>query len=77
MEIVQGRNVQFIILNEKIIVCTNLQAFILEPSDYFWNKRLETIKVLIRMGQIDDLDSLASSCKTYIQWIPTRIPVMS
>ncbi len=83
-EVIKCDRVSFIILDDRIIVFTKLQAFMLKPSDYYWNKRLDSIKVYIQLNQIQDLNDVAEACidrskgapKRIIQWIPTQLPVM-
>lgn len=83
LDVIQGRNVRFIISDNRIIVSTTLQAFILQPSDHCWNKRLDTIRMLMVLGQINDINDVAEACvdhskgaaRRVIQWIPTQVPV--
>lgn len=82
-EIVQGKNVRFYVSDEKIIVSTTLQAFVLEPAEPCWTRRLKTIKMLVLMGQINSINDIAEACvdhkqgtpRRIILWTPTRVPV--
>lgn len=61
------------------IIRTPLQAFYLTPSRNYWRRRLNLIRTLIEMGKIEDLNQLASWCRSdagneqIIKWEATNL----
>lgn len=55
----------------KIVVMHNDQAFYLEPSRHYWNRRLKLIMRLIEVNEIRDLNELAGWTNAGINWIST------
>lgn len=58
--------------NNKVVVCTASQAFYLEPSRHYYNRRLKMIMRLIEINEIRDLNELASFTNAGINWVSTN-----
>lgn len=54
------------------MVFTASQAFYLEPSRHYWNRRLKMIMRLIEINEIRDLNELASFTNPGINWVSTN-----
>lgn len=57
---------------KKVVVMTPTQAFFLEPSRHYWNRRLKLIMKLIEVNEIRDLNELASWTNPGINWVTTN-----
>lgn len=57
----QGR-LTFIISPTRITVKTPLQSFYLVPKTHYYSRRLKLIESMIMLGEIRDLNELASFC---------------
>lgn len=70
----QGR-LSFTLTQDKIIVRTSHQTFFLLPKQSYYYKRLNTIRAMIMIGEIRDLNELAAFCKNSIEWRVTSLPI--
>lgn len=69
----QGR-LTFIIGQRHIIVRTSLQTFFLLPRQSYWHNRINRVRAMIELGEIRDLNDLATWCGEGIEWRVTGIP---
>lgn len=67
----QGK-LTFLVFPNKVVVMTSQQAFYLEPSRHYWNRRLKMIMRLIEINEIRDLNELASFTNPGINWVSTN-----
>lgn len=68
----EQEGVTFIILPEgKIFFQTPRQSFFLEHLQSSNKRRLKFIATLIRLGEIEDLNDLASYCGQEVRWTST------
>lgn len=67
----QGR-ITYIILPHKVVVKTPHQAFFLDTTANYWWRRLQTIKLMIELGEIRTLNELAEWCTPGIRWVNTQ-----
>lgn len=68
----QGR-LTFILTPTKITVKTPLQSFYLAPKTHYYNRRLKLIENMIMLGEIRDLNELASFCANgNVIWVATE-----
>lgn len=66
----QGR-LTFILSPQRIIVQTSLpQTFFLEPTEHYWTRRIKLINAMIQLGEIRDLNELATWCGRGVTWVP-------
>ena len=70
--VIPGERVTFALVDERIIVYTNLQTFALVGN----NKRMGTVRALIRLGRINNLSDLAEFCKESVEWTPIHKPAI-
>lgn len=66
-------SVAFTLTREKIIIRTSLQTFFLLPRQSYWVRRLNTVRAMIELGEISDLNDLAAFCGTGIEWRATAL----
>lgn len=62
----------FVLVRDRIFVCTRLQTFFLQPQEPYWKRRMLFIGTLMELGEITDLDSLAYYCGSQVRWVPTE-----
>jgi hypothetical protein len=68
----QGR-LTFILTPDKIAIRTSLnQTFFLNPKAHYWKRRIATIRIMVQLGEIRDLNELAVWCGHGIEWVDTR-----
>jgi hypothetical protein len=67
-QIYKQNNLVFILEPQKIIVRTNLQTFYLEPIAHYWKRRLSAIRLGIMVGEITNLQELATWCGPGVTW---------
>lgn len=72
--IFQTDKLQFLVYpeNRKVVVIHHSQAFYLEPSRHYWNRRLKLIMKLIEVNEIRDLNELAGWTNPGINWVSTN-----
>jgi len=64
----------FALMPENILVKTTLnQSFFLMPRNHYSNARLNTIRRVIELGEIKDLNELASWTRPNIIWTSTVV----
>ncbi len=71
-QVYQQGQLVFILTNEKVIVKTPMQVFFLSPRRHYWNRRLCLIRTIIELGEIQNLDELASWTGRGIEWVSTQ-----
>jgi hypothetical protein len=64
-------NLTFYVYSRKIVVVTPHQAFYLEPSRHYWNRRVQLIMRMIELNEIRNLNELASWTNPGINWVAT------
>lgn len=52
------KGITFTITPERVYLQNRLQAFLLEPTEYYYNKRLRRIALLIELGHIRTYNDL-------------------
>lgn len=72
-EIIQHKNLVFILTDEKVIVRTSLgQQFYLSPRRHYSQRKIKLIRLMLQFGEIKNLDDLSGSCENgEIEWLPT------
>lgn len=70
-QIYQQNNLTFLVYSKKIVVITSQQAFYLEPSRHYWNRRIQLIMRMIEIDEIRSLNELASWTNPGINWVTT------
>lgn len=70
IKVYEQHRLTFILTPQKTIIKTGIQAFYLEPVSHYYRRRITLIRKLIMLGEIQDLDELASFCKHgKIEWV--------
>ena len=76
-QVFKCNNLTFVLYGKEIIIKTPLQAFYLYSNEYwkagFTNKRMQLIKLMIQIGEIRNLNDLASYTRPGITWTATSI----
>ena len=65
VRIVESGKLTFYITPSRTIVCTSLQTFCLEASEYYWNKRMRNLTIAIELGKVQSLDDLSHWLSVY------------
>lgn len=61
----------FVVSGDKIIVCTTMQSFYLQPKAHYWRKRIKLIETMIELGEVRTLGELAAWTNPGIEWVST------
>jgi hypothetical protein len=72
LKIYKNNNLTFILDDEKIVVKTPLQTFFLTPNAHYWNKRMNLIRLMIKLNEIHNLSELATWCNGRVSWTVTN-----
>lgn len=70
-KIYEHNHLTFYVYSKKIVVFTGHQAFYLEPSRHYWNRRIQLIMKMIEIDEIRSLNELASWTNPGINWVST------
>jgi hypothetical protein len=74
-KVYKQEKLSFVIIGDKIIVYTNLQAFYLQPKAHYWRRRMYLIEAMIELGEVRNLSELASWTNPGIDWVSTSVKV--
>jgi len=64
-EVYKTENITFLLVDDKILVKTYHQTFIVRYDHYNYRKQLNTLRDLIRSGDIERMDDLLSYCNLH------------
>jgi len=71
-KVIERNKLTFVLTPQKIYILNRLQAFYLEPREPYWKRRMLFIGMLVELGEVTDLDSLARYCGDKVRWVPTN-----
>ena len=64
---------RFTITPSRIYVQTSFQTFFLLPRASYWHRRVSLVRAMIELGEVKDLNDLASFCGNYVEWRATTV----
>jgi len=69
---IQGERITFYLTPTKTAFGTNLQFFIIAPSQPYYTKRMRTIRQLIELGVVKNISDLALYSNNKLDWVTSR-----
>lgn len=65
----------FYLSPRRTVIRTSLQTFFLVPRQSYWHNRIRLIRTMIVLGEIRDLNELATFCGSAVEWRMTAVPI--